>query len=84
VPALSAEDTSYVYLTLFADGVFIYANIENRKVAATADGNGVEYGAYDYDADDRLVLDHAARRRHERPLRRLGNGARFGRRHAQR
>jgi hypothetical protein len=51
VPAMSADDKAYVYLTLFPDGVFIYANIENSKGCGHhGDGNGVEYGAYDYDS----------------------------------
>jgi hypothetical protein len=51
VPALSAADIKYVYLTLFPDGVFIYANIENPQGCGHGgDSNGVEYGAYDYDA----------------------------------
>jgi len=51
VPALSEADIKFVYLTLFPDGVFVYANIENPKGCGhRGDGNGVEYGAYDYDA----------------------------------
>ena len=46
VPALSAADTSYVYLTLFPDGGFIYAGIENTSgcgsslATATASNTG--------------------------------------------
>ena len=51
VPASSAADTRYVYLTFFPDGVFIYAGIENTNGCGNSpDGNGIEYGVYDYDA----------------------------------
>jgi hypothetical protein len=54
VPALSSSNTSYVYITLFADGVYIYGSIEDDTKVTTCDsvnnGNGVEYGVYDYDA----------------------------------
>jgi hypothetical protein len=51
VPALAAADSSYVYLTLFPDGVFIYANIENSSgCGRRGNGSGIEYGVYDYDA----------------------------------
>lgn len=51
VPAASASDTRYVYLTFFPDGVFIYAGIENTNGCGNSpDGNGIEYGVYDYDA----------------------------------
>jgi hypothetical protein len=50
-PALSAADSSRIYLTLFPDGVFIYAGIENTNGCGNSvDGNGVEYGIYSYDA----------------------------------
>ena len=51
VDALSASDTSYVYLTLFPDGSFIYAGIENSGGCGSShDGNGIEYGVYNYNA----------------------------------
>jgi hypothetical protein len=52
VPALSSTNTSYVYITFFADGVYIYGSIEDDTKVATCDavnsGNGVEYGVYNY------------------------------------
>lgn len=52
VPALSASNTSYVYITLFADGVYIYGSVENNgtNCGTTNGGNGVEYGVYNYNA----------------------------------
>lgn len=54
VPALSAAGISYVYLTFFADGVYIYGSVENNGTncgtTAQVAGNGVEYGVYNYDA----------------------------------
>ena len=48
VPTLVPD--SYVYLTLFADGVYIYGSIEDNPPCGENDGNGVEYGVYNYDA----------------------------------
>jgi hypothetical protein len=49
--ALSAADSSRIYLTFFPDGVFVYAGIENtNSCGSSPDGNGVEYGVYSYDA----------------------------------
>jgi hypothetical protein len=40
-----------VYITFFADGTFIYGGIENTTSCGDVnDGNGVEYGVYNYDA----------------------------------
>jgi hypothetical protein len=52
VPALSASRTSYVYMTLYADGVYIYGSVENNgpNCGNTNGGNGVEYGVYSYNA----------------------------------
>ena len=52
VPALSASNTSYVYITLYADGVYIYGSVENNgpNCGTTNGGNGVEYGVYNYNA----------------------------------
>jgi hypothetical protein len=45
---------SYVYVTLFPDGVYLYASIEDNgscnSYPYNASGNGVEYGVYGYDA----------------------------------
>jgi hypothetical protein len=38
-----------VYLTLFADGVYVSGSIENDPSCGNQDGNGVEYGVYGYD-----------------------------------
>jgi len=48
VPALIPD--SYVYITLFADGVYIYGSVENNgpNCGTTNGGNGVEYGVYNY------------------------------------
>jgi hypothetical protein len=37
------------YLTLFADGVYIYGSVENDDHCGSEHGNGVEYGVYTYD-----------------------------------
>jgi hypothetical protein len=41
---------SLVYVTLFADGVYIYGSIENDAACGQNDGNGIEYGIYTYSA----------------------------------
>ena len=44
---------SYVYVTLFPDGVYLYGSIEdnsNCNSYTNGQGNGVEYGAYRYEA----------------------------------
>jgi len=48
VPALVPG--SYVYITLFADGVYVYGSVENNgpNCGTTNGGNGVEYGVYNY------------------------------------
>jgi hypothetical protein len=47
VPALMPG--SLVYITLFADGVYVYGSVENNPgCGGTLDGNGVEYGVYNY------------------------------------
>jgi hypothetical protein len=53
VPALSASDTSYVYMTLFEDGVYVYGSVENNGTSCgnTNGGNGVEYGVYNYNIE---------------------------------
>jgi hypothetical protein len=51
IPALSADDTSYVYMTLFADGVYIYGSVENHAPCGENNGNGVEYGVYNYNLE---------------------------------
>ena len=43
-------DGGVAYLTLFADGVYIYGSVENDSGCGTSAGNGVEYGVYSYDA----------------------------------
>jgi hypothetical protein len=50
VPGLVPD--SYVYITLFADGVYIYGSVENNgpNCGTTNGGNGVEYGVYNYNA----------------------------------
>ncbi len=48
VPALVPD--SYVYITFFADGVYIYGSIEDNPPCGSNDGNGVEYGVYNYDS----------------------------------
>jgi hypothetical protein len=50
VPALVPD--SYVYITFFADGVYVYGSVENNggNCGTTNDGNGVEYGVYNYNA----------------------------------
>jgi hypothetical protein len=50
------------YLTLFADGVYVYGSVENDPgCGSTTNGNGAEYGAYDYDAStgDFVILGAA-------------------------
>jgi hypothetical protein len=50
VPALVPD--SYVYITLFADGTYIYGSVENNGpncgASTSPGGNGVEYGVYNY------------------------------------
>jgi len=48
VPSLVAG--SNVFLTLFADGVYVYGSVENNgpNCGTTNGGNGVEYGVYNY------------------------------------
>jgi hypothetical protein len=48
VPALVPD--SYVYITFFADGVYVYGSVENNgpNCGTTNGGNGVEYGVYNY------------------------------------
>ncbi|HVN42057.1 MAG TPA: hypothetical protein VMT50_04685, partial [Steroidobacteraceae bacterium] len=48
IPSLASS--SLVYLTFFADGVFIYSSVENNgpNCGTTNGGNGVEYGVYKY------------------------------------
>ena len=36
------------YLTLFSDGVYVYGGVENDPSCGTQDGNGAEYGAYNF------------------------------------
>jgi hypothetical protein len=48
--ALSGIVDGIAYLTLFADGVYIYGSVENDSGCGTSAGNGVEYGVYSYDA----------------------------------
>jgi len=49
VPALVPG--SYVYITFFADGVYIYGSIEDDPPCDPINnGNGVEYGVYNYNA----------------------------------
>jgi hypothetical protein len=43
------QSDSVVYLTLFADGVYIYGSVENDDHCGSEHGNGVEYGVYTYD-----------------------------------
>jgi hypothetical protein len=43
------QSDSVVYLTLFADGVYIYGSVENDDHCGNNKGNGVEYGVYTYD-----------------------------------
>ena len=38
------------YLSLFADGVYIFGSVENDSGCGTSAGNGVEYGVYSYDS----------------------------------
>jgi len=50
VPALVPD--SYVYITLYADGVYVYGSVENNgpNCGTTNGGNGVEYGVYNYNS----------------------------------
>ncbi|MFO1393136.1 MAG: hypothetical protein U1F09_05140 [Steroidobacteraceae bacterium] len=52
VPALVPD--SYVYITFFGDGVYVYGSVENNGTrcgtSAAIAGNGVEYGVYNYNA----------------------------------
>lgn len=49
IPALLPD--SMAYLTLFADGVYVFGGVEDDKDCKGGErGNGVEYGVYDYDA----------------------------------
>lgn len=49
IPALLPD--SVAYLTLFADGVYVFGGVEDDKACRGGErGNGVEYGVYDYDA----------------------------------
>jgi hypothetical protein len=36
------------YLTLFRDGVYVYGTVENDPACGGQNGNGAEYGAYDF------------------------------------
>jgi hypothetical protein len=36
------------YLTLFRDGVYVYGSVENNPSCGTQNGNGAEYGAYNF------------------------------------
>lgn len=36
------------YLTLFPDGVYVYGSVENDPACGSQDGNGAEYGAYNF------------------------------------
>lgn len=36
------------YLTLFRDGVYVYGSVENDPACGTQDGNGAEYGVYNF------------------------------------
>ena len=53
--AAGLQPGSYVYVTFFPDGVYLYGSIEDNPGCTYAtdldtDGNGIEYGAYRYDA----------------------------------
>jgi hypothetical protein len=51
--ALGLVPGSYIYITLFDDGVYIYGSIEDNPGATGCgqnDGNGVEYGVYNYNS----------------------------------
>lgn len=39
---------SLVYITLWADGTYLYASVENNAPCGQNNGNGVEYGVYNY------------------------------------
>lgn len=41
---------SDMLLTLYPDGVYVYASLEADSSCGTSNGNGIEVGAYDYDA----------------------------------
>jgi hypothetical protein len=38
------------YLTLFPDGVYVYGGVENDPSCGTQNGNGAEYGVYNFQA----------------------------------
>ncbi|HET7204276.1 MAG TPA: hypothetical protein VFI92_13000 [Steroidobacteraceae bacterium] len=46
---LAGGSESVAYLTLFADGVYVYGSVQNDSGCSTLSGNGVEYGVYRYD-----------------------------------
>lgn len=53
--AAGLQPGSYVYITFFPDGVYLYGSIEDDEFCSEmgppyTDGNGIEYGAYHYDA----------------------------------
>jgi len=50
VPGLIPD--SYVYITFFPDGVYVYGSVENNgpNCGTTNGGNGVEYGVYNYNS----------------------------------
>ena len=53
--AAGLQPGSYVYVTFFPDGVYVYGSIEDNPGCTNAtsldtNGNGIEYGAYRYDA----------------------------------
>ena len=41
---------SDMLLTLYPDGVYVYASLEADATCGASNGNGIEVGAYDYDA----------------------------------
>jgi hypothetical protein len=47
IPALLPD--SVAYLTLFADGVYVYGSVDAKDCKGHGNGTGVEYGVYDYD-----------------------------------
>jgi hypothetical protein len=44
------DPDSVAYLTLFADGVYVYGSVENDPACGASLGNGAEHGVYSYDA----------------------------------
>ena len=53
--AASLQPGSYVYITFFPDGVYVYGSIEDDEYCTIlfppyTYGNGIEYGVYRYDA----------------------------------